>query len=196
MVADSDIDSVVEWLRGHDADLIEHPGGSLLDHLLRVHAKLRGWRLDHDVCLAGMCHAAYGTDGFPSALLSVEARPFLAELIGQRAEHLAYMYGSCDRRLTYATLRSPGSDIVMVDRFTGGHSVPVVGDLEAFCHITVANELDVLVHSSRQSTILVEWMRQMSSDMSLWLNENAVMDCQLTLDGWQLTADWRHGPGR
>jgi hypothetical protein len=184
MEVDTDIDSVVGWLRDHDAGRIEHPGGSLLDHLVRTHAKLCMWSLDQDVCLAGLCHAAYGTDGFATALLNTEARPVLTELIGQRAEYLAYLYGSCDRGLTYPTFRSPGSDIAIVDRFTGGHSDPVAADLIAFCHITIANELDVLVRGGHHSTIFVEWVRQISSDMALWLNENAVSDCQLTLDGW------------
>jgi len=180
---DSDVDSVVRWLRDRDADLIDHPGGSLLDHLIRVHARLSAWGLDQDVCVAGQCHAAYGTDGFAPALLGLDARGVLAGVIGQRAEHLVYMYGSCDRGLTYPNFRSPCSDVVIVDRFTGGHAAPVAADLRALCHITVANELDVLVNSGHPAESFVDWVRQISSDMALSLNESALSDCQLTLDG-------------
>ncbi|MBY6388854.1 hypothetical protein HG717_33835 [Rhodococcus erythropolis] len=33
---DSEIDSVIGWLRDRGAESIKHPGGSLLDHLVRV----------------------------------------------------------------------------------------------------------------------------------------------------------------
>jgi hypothetical protein len=180
---DDVIDSVVEWLNDRQAGSIQHPEGSLLDHLVRVHDRLSAWRLDPDVCLAGLWHAAYGTDGFAFSLLPIDARPDLVELIGPRAEALVYMYGSCDRELTYPSFHPPASDVVIVNRFTGVRSVPPEREVAAFCHITVANELDVLVHSDHRPATFIEWLRQKSSDMTVWLNDDAVFDCQLTLAG-------------
>jgi uncharacterized protein DUF6817 len=180
---DSGIDIVVEWLRDQGAGSIEHPGGSLLDHLVRVHAKLSAWRLDRDVCLAGLCHAAYGTDGFTRSLLTTDERPVLVELVGQRAESLAYVYASCDRDLTYPSFSSTDADVVIVDRFTGVHATPTHATVAAFCHITIANELDVLVHKDYRSTTFINWLRQISSDMAPWLNDDAIAECQLTLGG-------------
>ncbi|MEU9838865.1 DUF6817 domain-containing protein [Actinomadura sp. NPDC048032] len=41
--------------------------------------------------LAGLCHAFYGTDGFPVALGSVRRRQELSEVIGTEAEDLVHL---------------------------------------------------------------------------------------------------------
>jgi hypothetical protein len=152
----SEAESVVQWLREQQAESIAHPGGSLLEHLARVHHKLFAWGLDRNVCLAGLCHAAYGTDGFAASLLTTQARHILVALIGQRAESLVYLYGSCDRESTYPSFRSPNSHVVIVNRFTGVHYVPAAAEIRGFCHITIANELDILVHSALRPTGFIE----------------------------------------
>jgi len=177
----SDAESVVQWLREQGAEAITHPGGSLLEHLARVHCRLSAWGLDRDICLAGLCHATYGTDGFAASLLTTRARHILVELIGQRAESLVYLYGSCDRQSTYRSFRCPNSDVVIVNRFTGVHSTPAAAEVGGFCHITIANELDVLVHSAHRPTAFTEWFRQISADMAPWLSDDAVLDSRLTL---------------
>ncbi len=53
------VDALEEWgARSHS-----HPGGTLLDHLVRTESMLRHWGAPDEVALAGLCHAAYGTDG-------------------------------------------------------------------------------------------------------------------------------------
>jgi hypothetical protein len=177
----SEAESVVQWLREQGAEAVIHPGGSLLEHLVRVHDRLSAWALHRDICLAGLCHAAYGTDGFAASLLTTRARQILVELIGQRAESLVYLYGSCDRGSSYPSFRSPSSDIVIVNRFTGVHSIPVAAEVCGFCHLTIANELDVLVHTTHRSTGFIEWFRQIFADMTPWLSDDAVLDSRLTL---------------
>lgn len=142
MAVGSEVDSVVQWLRARGAESVAHPGGSLLEHLARVHDRLSAWGLDRDICLAGLCHATYGTDGFPASLLTTRARHILVELIGQRAESLVYLYGSCDREASYPSFRPPTSDVVIVNRFTRVHSMPAAAEVCGFCHITIANELE------------------------------------------------------
>jgi hypothetical protein len=39
----------------------------------------------------GLCHAAYGTDGFSTALLRLDERFMLAEMIGAETEQLVYL---------------------------------------------------------------------------------------------------------
>lgn len=114
--------------RARAADEIDHPGGTLLAHLKRVAALLTEWGADSDIQLAGLCHAAYGTDGFGAALLALEERTLLAETIGETAEALVYLYASCDREQTYPALR-------------------------AFMEITAANELDVVRHNDELSRL-------------------------------------------
>lgn len=129
-------------LRELGAEDIAHPGGTLFDHLVRVHDRLTEWGADPTVRIAGLCHACYGTDGFPVALYGLECRSDLAGLIGADAEELVYFYASCDRRASYPGL--PYERGEFVDRFTGARYRPELRLRRAFAEITVANELDVV----------------------------------------------------
>ncbi|MEU8121628.1 DUF6817 domain-containing protein [Spirillospora sp. NPDC049024] len=96
-----------ELLRAKRADLIQHPGGTLLEHLHRVHALLGAWGARRTLRLAGLCHAFYGTDGFPVALGSFDRREELSAIVGTETESLVHLYASCDRASTYPTLHRP-----------------------------------------------------------------------------------------
>ncbi|WP_343243583.1 VOC family protein [Streptomyces sp. SID8499] len=137
---------VEDFLRDRGADRMPHPGGTLLAHLSRVARQLAEWGADPDVQAAGLCHAAYGTDGFDESLLATTERATLAALIGERAEGLVHLYGSCDRDAVYPLL---GGDrpVVFRDRLTGVEHTPSDADLRAFVEIIAANELDVLAHN-------------------------------------------------
>jgi len=88
---------VLDMLVERGAGGIAHPGGTLLEHLRRVAALLGEWGASEDVQMAGLCHACYGTDGFPASLLRLDERDVLAGRIGRRAEAWVYLYASCDR---------------------------------------------------------------------------------------------------
>ncbi|WP_330460998.1 hypothetical protein OIB37_31490 [Streptomyces sp. NBC_00820] len=135
------------FLRVRGAAGMPHPGGTLLEHLNRVARVLDEWGADPAVQVAGLCHAAYGTDGFDRTLLDVAERGTLAELIGERAEALVHLYASCDREVVYP--RFDGArPVVFRDRFTGREHVPADADVRAFLDITAANELDVFAHNA------------------------------------------------
>ena len=78
-------------LKTHGAADIDHQGGTLLDHLHRVREPLAGWGADPSMQAAGLCHAGYGTDGFSTALLRLDERFMLAEMIGAETEQLVYL---------------------------------------------------------------------------------------------------------
>ncbi|MFI0961226.1 VOC family protein [Streptomyces sp. NPDC021080] len=137
---------IEEFLRARGAGRMPHPGGTLLGHLVRVARLLAEWGADPVVQVAGLCHAAYGTDGFDQSLLGVTERGTLAELIGNQAESLVHLYASCDRAVVYPRLGGV-QPVVFRDRFTGREHTPADADLRAFLEITAANELDVMAHS-------------------------------------------------
>ena len=121
---------------------VEHLGGSLLAHLEGTEGILRRWQVDEPVALAGLCHAAYGTDGFPQPLLGLDERDRLAAAVGDAAEAIVYRYAACDRSVTYPQLAN-GVGVAFADRFTGA-SEPVDGAaLRQFALVTVANELEL-----------------------------------------------------
>ncbi|MFG2729054.1 DUF6817 domain-containing protein [Streptomyces canus] len=126
-------------LRRLGADRIPHPGGTLLTHLERVRIQLALWDARPALQLAGFCHAFYGTDGFPTALLPLDRRTELASVIGAEAEAIVHFYASCDRKATYPHLLEPRFQ----DRFTGRTYAPDLVLCEDFAELTAANELDL-----------------------------------------------------
>lgn len=140
------ISEALHVLESGGAASVPHPGGTLLAHLHRVHDTMATWGARDDLCLAGLCHAYYGTDGFTTAL-GDPARPHvLATAIGPAAEQIVYVYGACARAETYPTLT--GKEPLLTDRFTGDR-VPLSDDMvRDFAELTVANELDVMAHSA------------------------------------------------
>ncbi len=138
---------IVEWLETQGAADIDHPGGTLLQHLRRTETLLAAWgATGHAQCVA-LLHATYGTDGFGPSLLKLDDRRVVRDLAGVDVEADVYLYASCDRAKTYPGLAA--GDRRMADRFTG--RVLEVGHdrVRQFMELTAANELDVLVHSDR-----------------------------------------------
>ncbi|MEV6118165.1 DUF6817 domain-containing protein [Streptomyces sp. NPDC052109] len=135
--------AAIAFLRDLGAADLAHPGGTLLAHLRRVERQLAQWGARPALRLAGLCHACYGTDGFPEALLPPDRRADLAGVIGTEAEALVYLYGSCDREASYPALAE--DDGVFRDRFTGRAHVPGAGPRRDFAELTAANELDLAV---------------------------------------------------
>ncbi|MBE8523084.1 alpha/beta fold hydrolase [Amycolatopsis sp. H6(2020)] len=135
-----------EWpalalLRDLGAGQVDHPGGNLLDHLQRVREQVAGWGGSWRARLAALCHAAYGTDGFPHPLLPPDRRTRLRAAVGDDAEALVYLYGACDRSKTYAHLGT--TPLPLTDRFTGEVVSLAADDLADFALLTIANELDL-----------------------------------------------------
>jgi hypothetical protein len=135
-----------EFLLSLGADRVPHPGGTLHEHLLRVADLLGQWGAMPELVAAGLCHACYGTDGFDHPLLPVSDRAKLAAVIGDRAEALVYLYGSCDRAAVYPLLAGVGP-APFRDRFTGQTHTRSEADIQAFAELTAANELDIAAHN-------------------------------------------------
>lgn len=128
-------------LTARGASEIAHPGGTLLAHLRRVHTLLGEWGARPAVRLAGLCHAFYGTDGFPTALGDPARRDELAAVIGEEAERLVYFYASCDRGFSHPRLAE--DERPFRDRFADTLLYPPSRLRRDFAEITVANELDI-----------------------------------------------------
>jgi len=140
----------------------EHPGGTLLEHLERTADTLAAWGAPTWLADAGRLHAAYGTDGFPRPMTGVTAEAIVAAA-GTRAARLIDLYGNCSRADSYRTFLTAAP--VVIDRRNGERRALSEEDLRAFVELTVANELDVLAHSSasraahatKLATLLASW---------------------------------------
>jgi hypothetical protein len=139
LAAQTAITALLEQL---GADRIAHPGGTLLAHLQRTAQRLASWHERPELIAAGHCHALYGTDGFPHALLSPSERPRLAKLVGAETEALVYTYASCDRSAGYPLPTRP----FIRDRFTNQHVPLTPAAIRDLLTLVRANELDILLH--------------------------------------------------
>ncbi|MGP4084020.1 DUF6817 domain-containing protein [Streptomyces sp. KR55] len=169
------------WQLG--AESLPHPGGALLVHLDRVRTRLAGWGARPALQLAGLCHACYGTDGFPEPLLPLDRRTDLATVIGAEAEAIVYFYAACDRTATYPSLANPAAPFH--DRFTGAAQTPSLALRRDFAELTVANELDLADHDAAFRERWGGELLALFTRIRPLLSEAAWDDCRAVLgDGW------------
>lgn len=166
-------------LRELGAAGIAHPGGTLVAHLQRVQGQLAAWGARSALQLAGLCHAFYGTDGFPTALLSPDRRAELAEVIGAEAEAIVYLYASCDRKSTYPTLAD--DEGAFRNRFTARLHTPEPQLRRDFAELSAANELDL---ARIDSAFREKWGAELLALFSRFqplLSRPAWSDCHMVL---------------
>ncbi|MER7481808.1 DUF6817 domain-containing protein [Streptomyces sp. NPDC126510] len=171
----------VALLSGLGAADIAHPGGTLLAHLTRVQRQLAAWDARPALQLAGLCHAFYGTDGFPDALLPLDRRGELAAAVGAEAEALVYLYASCDRGATYPALAE--ADGPFHGRFTGRSHTPEPQARRDFAELSAANEIDL---ARLDPAFRDRWgpeLLDLFTRVRPLLSEPAWADCQEVLAG-------------
>ena len=137
--------SALDFLRSRSADAAPHVHSTLLDHLVGTERLLRRWGCRQELCLAGLCHAAYGTDGFAPHLVSWHQRDVLAAALGEvgpTVEEIVYFYASCDRSVLYPQMAADGP-ATFRDRFLGATFEASEVQLRDFADLTLANELDI-----------------------------------------------------
>ena len=83
---------------------VDHTGGDFLQHLCGVHDLLLARGASARVAAAGMFHSIYGTETFQGFSLPLDQRPRVQELIGERAEQLAWCNCVMDRASFDASL--------------------------------------------------------------------------------------------
>ena len=141
------------------ADELDHAGGTLYVHLHRVAKRLRALGASDTLVIAGLAHAAYGTDGFPTHLFDwQQERPVLEAVIGPEAEQLVYRYGACERETTWRDLAEHHT---VTDRFTGTSEELSGAELREFVDLTIVNELDVLDHAPQLAGKLRPYLQEL-----------------------------------
>jgi len=143
-----DIKRYTDYLRDLGTDQVPHSGdGAFLAHLIGVHRDLEAWGCDEDVCVGGLFHSIYGTEKFRRFSLPLERRGEVRQLIGERAERLAYLNSAMDRPsfdslVETASHRSGPRH--MLDRFTGQEIGLGETEFEGLCQIHLCDWLEQL----------------------------------------------------
>jgi hypothetical protein len=93
----NDYRRLTDFLVGLGTEQVDHSNKTYLGHLVNVYRLLQAQGYAEDVCRAGMFHSIYGTELFRDFALPVERRSEVRDLIGERAERLAYLNCAMDR---------------------------------------------------------------------------------------------------
>jgi hypothetical protein len=103
----NDIQPLIDFLVALGIRDLPHTGHTYLAHLVAVRRDLVCWGCSSEVANAGMFHSIYGTERFQGFKLPLEQRPEVRQLIGPRAEFLAWCNCFLDRASFDANLNRP-----------------------------------------------------------------------------------------
>ena len=119
-----------------------HSGGELLDHLKGTHDYLEAWGNDQVVCLGGLFHSIYGTQSYKTESATPEDRGRIREVIGEKAERLAYLFCMTKRQDFFAEL---GKDNPMLWDRGLDEKIPVTQEeLHNLVEIEMANYIEFM----------------------------------------------------
>jgi len=130
----------LDLLRELTADQSPHSGRTLLEHLTGTYDLLESWGNSHEVCVAGLFHSIYGTQYYTVQSTSLADRQRIAEVIGSRAEELAFLFCTTDRMSFVTQAAAPAPKLVVTKT---GQPVPVSQDvLGELIEIEAANRIE------------------------------------------------------
>jgi uncharacterized protein DUF6817 len=121
-------------------ELKNHSGGSLFDHLVGTREYLAEFGNEPAVCTAGLFHSIYGTEYYRVQSESLDNRVELAGVIGEFAEHLAFLFCVTDRTGFVAAARSSGPRLQ--NRLDGTELTLERDTARALVEIEVANVVE------------------------------------------------------
>lgn len=139
---DKDYKRLTEFLVGMGVEGIPHTEKNYLAHLLAVYRLLESQGYGQDVCRAGMFHSIYGTERFQGFTLPIGRRDEVRALIGDRAEHLAYLNCAMDRASFDRNLDRREGPYRIVDRITGEAVELSRADYDDLCRVHLFDWLE------------------------------------------------------
>ncbi|MFL5449772.1 MAG: DUF6817 domain-containing protein [Gemmatimonadales bacterium] len=132
----------LELLERFGAVSVEHPSGTLLEHLRGTYEQLDRWGCSKDLCRAGLYHSVYGTEKFQKRTVPLEARNEVRSAIGERAEEIAYLYCALSRQSLYRNLDVGAPYVVKTQ--DGGERPLSLAELADLMTLDLANRLEQL----------------------------------------------------
>ena len=136
-----------DFLVREGIDRIAHTDKTYLAHLIAVHNDMGAAGCSQELCRAGMFHSIYGTERFQGFKLPLERRPEVRDLIGQRAEWLAYLNCAMDRPAFDRALEKGQEPFLYVDRITKEEIKLSAKDFDDLCRIHLYDWLEQVPRS-------------------------------------------------
>ncbi len=144
---DKDFKRFTDFLTGMGVVQVPHTHKSYLAHLIAVFRSLESLGCPEDVCRAGMFHSIYGTERFQGFLLPLERRGEVRNLIGDRAERLAYLNCAMDRASFDRVLDQAVEPYSITDRITGEEVQLSRLDFDDLCRVHLLDWLEQVPRS-------------------------------------------------
>ena len=138
---------LVDYFHALATEDVEHTEGTYMGHCFTVYRDMKRWGFDEDLARAGLFHSIYGTGLFQRFKLPVEKREEVRELIGERAERLAYLncaiiYDEFDEELA-----RHGETFRMTSRLTGELIELEKTELEDLLRVHLVDRLEQIPRS-------------------------------------------------
>ncbi|WP_061231759.1 DUF6817 domain-containing protein [Leptospira interrogans] len=169
-------ENILKQLEELSVSNFEHLNGDLLSHLLETFQILEEWGSPEFLCYAGLFHAVYGTFAYQNPVIGTNARKEIVGIIGEKAETLVYLYGSCDRTHLYGQFGNTKS-IFHKNRFTGEITTLTRSILNDLCELTAANELQLTLSDNSFRNRYAAELKNLFSRMNPYLSSKAAILC-------------------
>jgi Domain of unknown function (DUF6817) len=131
------------------ADSVSHTEKTYLAHVIGVYQDLKSWGAEEELCRAAMFHSIYGTEKFQRFALPVARRDELRQLIGIRAERLAYINCAMDRASFDRAAFQTQAPYRLADRLTGEEHALSQEDMDDLCRIHLCDWLEQVPRSQQ-----------------------------------------------
>lgn len=142
-MSEPDVRQAAALLEELGVEDIEHPSGTLMEHLQGTYDLLAGWGCPHHLCVAGMYHSVYGTEFFQTQTLGLDARERVREVAGEEAEELAFLWCVMRRGSLHENLER-GAPYSITTREGGSLPLTGVEQLAELLTLDLANRLEQL----------------------------------------------------
>ncbi len=139
---DANYKKMTEFLVGMGTEKVPHTNKTYLAHVVAVYRLMEAQGLSGELCRAGMFHSIYGTELFQDFKLPLERRGEIQELIGKRAEWLAYLNCAMDRASFDTAVRQTDPPYRFRDRLTGEEITLSRSDFDDLCRIHLYDWLE------------------------------------------------------
>jgi hypothetical protein len=143
-----DFKRLTDFLVALGTEKVGHTQKNYLAHLIAIYRLMESCGCTDELCRAGMFHSIYGTQQFQTFALPLERRAEMRELIGERAERLAYLNCVMDRSTLDAAVEKGEPPFRIRER---GSSIDVEltpEDFDDLCRVHLYDWLEQVTRSS------------------------------------------------
>lgn len=140
---------MLDYLTGLGIERTPHTEKTYLAHLIGLYKYLEENGYSTEICGAGMFHSIYGTERFQGFKLPLEKRGEIRELIGERAEKLAYLNCAMDRASLDVAAFQFAEPYRIKDRLTGGEVQLNRQDFDDLCRVHLYDWLEQVPRCKR-----------------------------------------------